>query len=180
MFVLLYVFAMISFEIERRFAAFKLSRPTGKKLITINLIAVLLAPIVMAFAIEWNPVGASFTCGAYIAAWMKLLSYHQVNAWCRLSDKKYSGKKGHRRTRSGDRSDSEILLSNGSAAREKQKLVVYPENVNFGDLLYYMLAPTLCYELNFPRSQRIRKRFVIKRFIEMVSELRKAICLLYF
>ncbi|WAR12309.1 DGAT1-like protein [Mya arenaria] len=31
-----------------------------------------------------------------------------------------------------------------------------------------MCAPTLCYELNFPRSLRIRKRFLIKRFVEML------------
>lgn len=39
-------------------------------------------------------------------------------------------------------------------------LVQYPDNLNFGDLYYYILAPTLCYELNFPRTQRIRKRWV--------------------
>ena len=42
------------------------------------------------------------------------------------------------------------------------------------DLLYYLMAPTLCYELNFPRSARIRKRFLIKRIIEMVSS--KCVC----
>lgn len=31
-----------------------------------------------------------------------------------------------------------------------------------------MFAPTLCYELNFPRSARIRKRFLFKRVVEMV------------
>lgn len=36
------------------------------------------------------------------------------------------------------------------------------------DLFYFICAPTLCYELNFPRSGRIRKRFLIKRLVEMV------------
>lgn len=31
-----------------------------------------------------------------------------------------------------------------------------------------MLAPTLCYELNFPRTTRIRKRFVVKRLVEVI------------
>lgn len=39
-------------------------------------------------------------------------------------------------------------------------LVQYPDNLNLSDLFYYILAPTLCYELNFPRTQRIRKRCV--------------------
>ena len=38
----------------------------------------------------------------------------------------------------------------------------------FSDLYYFMLAPTLCYELNFPRSARMRKRFLVKRVVEMV------------
>lgn len=37
------------------------------------------------------------------------------------------------------------------------------------DLVYFMFAPTLCYELNFPRSGRIRKRFLLKRIMEMVG-----------
>lgn len=36
------------------------------------------------------------------------------------------------------------------------------------DLFYFICAPTLCYELNFPRSGRIRKRFLIKRLVELV------------
>lgn len=37
------------------------------------------------------------------------------------------------------------------------------------DMYYFMFAPTLCYELNFPRSPRIRKRFLLRRLFEMVS-----------
>lgn len=36
------------------------------------------------------------------------------------------------------------------------------------DLYYFIFAPTLCYELNFPRSPRIRKRFLLRRVLEMV------------
>lgn len=30
------------------------------------------------------------------------------------------------------------------------------------------MAPTLCYELNFPRTERIRKRFLLRRIIELL------------
>lgn len=33
--------------------------------------------------------------------------------------------------------------------------VKYPENLNLKDLFYFLLAPTLCYELNFPRTTRL-------------------------
>jgi len=42
----------------------------------------------------------------------------------------------------------------------------YPANLNTVDLYYFMLAPTLCYELNFPRTAKIRWNFVAKRLTE--------------
>lgn len=48
------------------------------------------------------------------------------------------------------------------------KLVQYPNNLSIRDLLYFLCAPTLCYELNFPRTSRIRKRFVLKRLLEVI------------
>lgn len=35
------------------------------------------------------------------------------------------------------------------------RLVKYPDNLCLRDLAYFMLAPTLCYELNFPRTARL-------------------------
>lgn len=36
-------------------------------------------------------------------------------------------------------------------ADETKGLQRYPQNLNVKDLYYFMVAPTLCYELNFPR-----------------------------
>lgn len=36
------------------------------------------------------------------------------------------------------------------------------------DIYYFVFAPTLCYQLNFPRSPRIRKRFLMRRLFELV------------
>ena len=47
------------------------------------------------------------------------------------------------------------------------RLVQYPANLTLRDLYYFFLAPTLCYELNFPRSKRIRKRFLLRRVLEV-------------
>ncbi|XP_018887721.1 diacylglycerol O-acyltransferase 1 isoform X2 [Gorilla gorilla gorilla] len=46
--------------------------------------------------------------------------------------------------------------------------VSYPDNLTYRDLYYFLFAPTLCYELNFPRSPRIRKRFLLRRILEML------------
>ena len=44
-----------------------------------------------------------------------------------------------------------------------------PSHVAAADLYYFMVSPTLCYELSFPRSARLRKRFLFKRLAELVS-----------
>uniref|UniRef100_A0A3Q1F5K1 O-acyltransferase n=1 Tax=Acanthochromis polyacanthus TaxID=80966 RepID=A0A3Q1F5K1_9TELE len=36
-------------------------------------------------------------------------------------------------------------------------------------MYYFVFAPTLCYELNFPRSPKIRMHFLLRRLSEMVS-----------
>ncbi|MGH0129404.1 UNVERIFIED_CONTAM: hypothetical protein FKN15_061809 [Acipenser sinensis] len=55
--------------------------------------------------------------------------------------------------------------ANGDAG---QAHVTYPGNLKHRDLYYFIFAPTLCYELNFPRSPRIRKRFLLRRLFEML------------
>ena len=56
-------------------------------------------------------------------------------------------------------------VDNGSPMNE---VVSYPNNLTVHDLYFFMAVPTLCYELNFPRTSRIRKRFLIKRVIEVL------------
>jgi hypothetical protein len=57
-----------------------------------------------------------------------------------------------------------------STARDSvdNALVQYPDNLTLKDIYYFWLAPTLCYELNFPRSGRIRKMFLLRRALEVV------------
>lgn len=54
---------------------------------------------------------------------------------------------------------------NGKSSHEE--VVTFPNNLTLRDLYYFMAVPSLCYELNFPRTSRIRKRFLLKRAIEV-------------
>ena len=45
--------------------------------------------------------------------------------------------------------------------------MVYPNNLTLGNIYYFFLAPTLCYELNFPRTCRVRKWFLTRRICEV-------------
>jgi hypothetical protein len=42
--------------------------------------------------------------------------------------------------------------------------ITYPQNLNLADVAYYMLAPTLTYQLNFPRMKRRRVR-LLRRWV---------------
>jgi len=109
---------------------------------------------------------------------MKLWSYVQVNLWCRTYQKQQktpiSGKRRESFSIAEYERKQERMTEdqNGNAVPESMKdhpkeLVQYPDNLNLKDLYYFLVAPTLCYELNFPRTTRIRKRFLIKRILEL-------------
>ncbi|CAH8437539.1 unnamed protein product [Dicrocoelium dendriticum] len=55
--------------------------------------------------------------------------------------------------------------------------VFYPDNITLGDLYYFIFAPTLCYELNFPRTLVIRRVFVLKRLSEVIFLTQLIFCL---
>ncbi|EFA85004.1 diacylglycerol O-acyltransferase 1 [Heterostelium album PN500] len=43
---------------------------------------------------------------------------------------------------------------------------VYPNNLSLSNTYWYMLIPTLVYQLSYPRSPRIRKMFLLRRIVE--------------
>lgn len=125
-------------------------------------------------------MGSTFVCFLYCIVFVKLWSYVQVNMWCRNSQKhqkvSISGKRREsfsiadweRKQQRNGTIDQNGNVPNGHADHQMTELVQYPDNLNLHDLFYFLCAPTLCYELNFPRTTRIRKRFLIKRILEVV------------
>ncbi|KAG5443347.1 Diacylglycerol O-acyltransferase 1 [Clonorchis sinensis] len=55
--------------------------------------------------------------------------------------------------------------------------VTYPNNITLSNLYYFIFAPTLCYELNFPRTLTIRKAFLLKRLFELLFLTQLIFCL---
>jgi len=45
--------------------------------------------------------------------------------------------------------------------------IQYPENLTLRNLGYFLAAPTLCYELSYPRFRRIRRRWLLRRLAEL-------------
>lgn len=171
--------------IEKGLSVDIIAESTGKVAHVVNLIGVVLIPIVV-INLRGNffsLMGSTAICFLYCIVFTKLLSYVQVNLWCRNLQKhqkvSISGKrresfsiadwerKQHHRNSITDQ-DGNPIANGGSKDHEPPKLIEYPDNLNLRDLFYFLLAPTLCYELNFPKTTRIRKRFLIKRILELV------------
>ncbi|XP_023325908.1 diacylglycerol O-acyltransferase 1 isoform X2 [Eurytemora carolleeae] len=72
----------------------------------------------------------------------------------------------------------ELSEMKNKLASQERKDVIYPDNLNIRDIYYFWFAPTLCYEINFPRTRRFRLSFLVNRVLEMIFGL--IICLSIF
>lgn len=123
-------------------------------------------------------------CTVYTITFLKLWSYAHVNFWCRRAG-------GQTKIRQRRRAFSvtqpctsfnfnlenennltlnfidSFEVANGKASSVVNEVVSYPNNLSVRDLYFFMAVPSLCYELNFPRTSRIRKRFLLKRVVEV-------------
>lgn len=165
--------------IERGLALEIIREGAGVFVHIVNILVLVLIPMVIIHVkgSAFSLIGAMTVCFHYSILFMKLWSYVQVNMWCRQSNKENSSKT---RSRSQSISVAELQEERGGSyisgvhklQKEKDKdtvsLVMYPDNLTASDLAYYLFSPTLCYELNFPRTDRIRKRFLLKRLLEVV------------
>nr|XP_023667676.1 diacylglycerol O-acyltransferase 1 isoform X1 [Paramormyrops kingsleyae] len=154
------IFIMAALYTERRLSVGTFGERTGAFLYLLNLSAILCFPVATVLTVSsLTPVGGVFVLAVYTIIFLKLYSYKDVNRWCREIS--------HAKARSLSRSHScpSVHRANGAAAHAQ---VSYPGNLTHRDMYYFMFAPTLCYELNFPRSPRIRKRFLLRRLFEMV------------
>ncbi|XP_055733207.1 diacylglycerol O-acyltransferase 1-like isoform X2 [Salvelinus fontinalis] len=154
------VFIMAALYTERRLSVGTISETTGTFLYLANLTTLLCFPSATVLTLtSMTPAGGVFALGVYTILFMKLYSYKDVNMWCREIR--------HTKARNLTRSHScpSVAQSNGSAVHAH---VSYPGNLTYRDIYYFVFAPTLCYELNFPRSPRIRKSFLLRRLFEML------------
>ena len=105
------------------------------------------------------------TLTVYTICFLKLWSYGDVNRWCRVAQRTQLLRSRRRSFASFTMLNSEIDdgPTSGTGA-----VVQYPNNLHMRDLYYFIMAPTLCYELNFPRCIKIRKRFLAKRMLEFL------------
>ncbi|KAL0894797.1 hypothetical protein ABMA27_013323 [Loxostege sticticalis] len=171
--VILLIFSVVpavtTLIIEKGVAVDILSEKLGLSLQLSNILFVLILPVVVLHykGPEFSFVGITTVCMIYLILFLKLWSYTQTNHWCRNGMKGKMAKNKLRR-QSLSAPNWKSFDDDKNDAIAAARLVKYPDNLNLKDLFYFLLAPTLCYELNFPRTTRIRKRFLVKRLLEVV------------
>ncbi|XP_063617631.1 diacylglycerol O-acyltransferase 1 isoform X2 [Cydia splendana] len=171
--VVLIIFSVVlvvaSLLIEKALAVDMISGKFGSILQVCYLIILVTLPVaVLQYrGQEFSVVGRTTVCFIYLILFLKLWSYAQTNHWVRKGVKGKFSKNTLRRQSLSAPNYKTIEEEKGDAFAVAG-LVRYPDNLNLKDLFYFLLAPTLCYELNFPRTTRIRKRFLIKRLLEVV------------
>ncbi|CAL1265700.1 unnamed protein product [Larinioides sclopetarius] len=177
----LLIIPSISLGIEKLLSKGFISEKFGLFCIIMLVTAEVLCPPVVVYSTDCHAdrlscvVAASIVMGHVSIVFLKLISYHMVNYWCRMN-LAYPYRRLRRRSVSSERERHRDQNTENNV--HGAELVIYPNNLNFKDIYYFLFAPTLCYELNFPRSSRIRKRFLIKRVLEMIFLLQLILCLI--
>uniref|UniRef100_A0A4W6CMV6 O-acyltransferase n=1 Tax=Lates calcarifer TaxID=8187 RepID=A0A4W6CMV6_LATCA len=147
------VFILVALYTERQLSKGSFSEPVGFLVHCINMAIMLTFPAAVVLLVpSMTPVGGAFVLGIYTILFLKLYSYKDVNMWCR----ELSTVKAKKLARSLSCPSAQHL--NGG-----DRKVCYPGNLTIRDMYYFVFAPTLCYELNFPRSPKIRTSFLLRR-----------------
>eukprot|EP00249_Psilotum_nudum_P013156 c24184_g1_i1 orf=196-1641(+) len=81
-----------------------------------------------------------------VTGWMKLISYAHTNY------------------------DLRVLYLSGEKPEMPldMKKVEYPESISLKNLAYFWVAPTLCYQVSYPRTEKIRKGWVLRQLIKLI------------
>lgn len=140
-----------------------------KGIYILNLIGMMLLPIFVSTLFTCNPYLLSFICLLYSATFLKLYSFHQVNSWWRtgkIYGRTIQDMPNFERLESKASSYVENILN---VDQKTHSLVLYPQNLTFGNIIYYFYVPTLCYQLNYPRKKTINYYFVLRSLLEFVS-----------
>ncbi|KAK0156203.1 Diacylglycerol O-acyltransferase 1 [Merluccius polli] len=135
-------------------------------LMMVSALAILLHPAI-------STGGAFFTLWSYTVLGLKLYSYQETNRWYRQGNE-FNTFSLHFY---GALLTPHRLFDNLhlSTVTEEEKTEPHlprtvDEHLTFKDLYYFLMAPTLCYQRDFPRSPKIRISKLLLRLLEMWIE----------
>jgi len=127
------------------------------------------------FPVVWVTVSKSHPgyCMLYLLQstilWMKLISYAHVNREMRIIKALELEKCDSEGNRDELYNNSKPLTSLFAEIKDLEPpFTHYPANINLLDILYFSVAPTLCYQLNYPRLKTIRWKYVASLVLRLL------------
>ena len=159
-----------------------------KKILSNRIVTVLhfvLGVINLVFPIQWVWFSQSHPgyCMLYLfqstILWLKMISYGHVNReLCHARRMEKKNKEMERiRAESGDATNDE-LYNNAKPSNSFLDLkdieppyMQYPRNITLLNVLYFAVAPTITYQLNFPRSKQVRVKYLASILLRLAISL---------
>ena len=172
-FVELFLHIIIAWILELFASQKKIERAMATSLHGFNCCLCLAIPIAVTSHTKASLPIAGFVLSMSVVIFMKIVSYAHTNSALRKIYLK------PRSTSDDNNKNNEIVAfdetddENDQGDGEGEKLmqaseaVQYPDNVTFKNIGIFILMPTLVYQTSYPRTERIRKRWLLKRFLEL-------------
>ena len=160
-----------------------------KKILSSRMVTILhfvCGVVNLVFPIQWVWFSQSHPgyCMLYLfqstILWLKMISYGHVNReLCHAKKMEKKSKEMERiRAESGDFSNNDELYNNAKPLNSffdlkdiEPPYMHYPENITLINMLYFSVAPTITYQLNFPRSKQVRVKYLASIFLRLAISL---------
>ncbi|KAJ3371367.1 hypothetical protein GGF31_003290 [Allomyces arbusculus] len=146
---------VVSYSIEKTGAlsggSYFMIEKSLRRAAAINMVAILVVPTLFVWYAMRDPVAGTAVLMTAVILFLKLTSYHLVNAELR-----YFATYGHH------------FITYTEGADVPSALSAYPHNITARNLVEFVSFPTLCYQPAYPRSERVRPMRVVRHTIEMV------------
>ena len=162
---------VITLILEQNLAKSRLEWKTGLVLHILNLCLHMSMPVIMInlMCLNIGLISSVLACSIYTITFLKLTSYIQVNKWCREAVMRIMPGNGDFFLKKRKKTLVNLMELNQKTEKNDidvidKKLVHWPGNLTMRDISFFMVSPTLCYELNYPRNDRIRKSFLMYRY----------------
>ena len=128
---------------------------------TVNVFASLAAPcgLVAAELHYGGAAGGVLLLIGSVTGFLKLVSWAHVHHDLREADAE---------SREEDSLDERLAKFRSTVADTEGAHEHYPSNVTLRNLAWFLVAPTLCYQLDYPRTARIRKTYLISLCVRLL------------
>ncbi|XP_075249197.1 diacylglycerol O-acyltransferase 1-like [Convolutriloba macropyga] len=146
--------------LERSVVRNLISESFAHLMMTFNLVILIVAPAALILCLPAQPQTTVPALGMVTIVFLKLISYKQVNSAHRML---YNSKEASQAMRSRSKSSNDV-------PSVKKCGFQYPFNLRWRNMYYYMLAPTLCYEVEFPTPSALNSGMNWWFLLRRVSE----------